>query len=285
MTERTPAPPEIRIDHRGPISWIVLNRPGQANALSGAMLDQFSAALDQLETQGGPVVGIRAEGKGFCSGMDLGEYGGTGAIDPVADADRLNRNVGRWLAMWDHPKPVIAAVHGYCAGVAAQMCVFTDMTIVADDVRISEPGLPIGGGFIAPTWVAQVGAKRAKEFAFVPGNSIDGAAAVAWGWANHCVPAGRLVAAVEALAARIALVPPDVLRVKKLSINRAAEAAGFRVAAGGIAEMDALLHLAPSVRAIRERMAREGLKAVLADYKGPSSTAVIAEFKEQNANG
>lgn len=274
------APSDILIEHAGPISWIVLNRPAQANALSGTMLNSFSAALDELKESGGPVIGIRANGKGFCAGMDLSQYGGAATMDPVADAKRLNANVARWLAIWDHPKPIIAAVHGYCAGVAAQMCIFADLTIVADDIRISEPGVPIGGGFIAPTWVAQVGAKRAKEFAFLPGNSIDGPTAVEWGWANHCVPAERLIAATEAMAARIALVPADVLQVKKLSINRAAEAAGFRVATSGIAEMDSLLHLAPSVLAIRERMASEGLKPVLDAYRGPSSTALINSFKE-----
>jgi enoyl-CoA hydratase len=271
---------ELLIEHRGPISWIVLNRPAAANAFSSTLLEQFSAALAALASDGGPVVGIRANGKGFCAGMDLGQYGGAGTIDPVGDAERLSGNVARWLAIWDHPKPVIAAVHGYCAGVAGQMCAFADITVVADDVRISEPGIPIGGGFIAPTWVAHVGAKRAKEYAFVPGNSIDAATAVAWGWANHAVPASRLVEAVEALAARIALVPQDVLRVKKRAINRAAEAAGFRQALGGIAESDALLHMAPAVRAIRERMARDGLKAVLADYQGPSSAALMNAFKE-----
>jgi enoyl-CoA hydratase len=45
-----------------------------------------------------------------------------------------------------------------------------------------------------------------------------------------------------------------VLRLKKLAINRAAEAAGFRQALSGIAEIDALLHLSPAVLAIRERM-------------------------------
>lgn len=251
-----------------------------ANALSGALLDQFSSILEALKTNGAPVIGIRANGKGFCSGMDLNQYGGAGVADPVADADRLGANLARWLAMWEHPKPVIAAVHGYCAGVGAQMCAFADITIVADDVSISEPGIPIGGGLIAPSWVAHVGPKRAKEFSFLPGNSVDAETAVAWGWANHVVPAARLVEATEALAARIALIPPDVLRVKKQSINRAAEAAGFRQALGAIAESDALLHLAPSVLAIRERMAKEGLKSVLADYRGPSSTALMKSFKE-----
>lgn len=271
---------DVLVEHRGPISWIVLNRPAQANALSGRLLEQFSTALEQLKTEGGPVLGLRGAGKGFCAGMDLGHYGGAKAVDPVGDAARLNSNLARWLAIWDHPKPVIAAVHGYCAGVGAQLCTFADLTVVADDARISEPGVPIGGGYIAPTWVAQVGAKRAKEFSFVPGNSIDGPTAVQWGWANHCIAADRLIEAVEALAERIALVPPDVLRVKKLAINRAAEAAGFRTATAGLAEADALLHLSPAVLAIRERMAAVGLKAVLADYKGPSSTALMNERKE-----
>lgn len=279
MSESEPGP-ELLIEHAGPISWIVFNRPAQANALSSSLLESFSTALRTLEHEGGPILGIRANGKGFCAGMDLGQYGGTAVMDPTADAYRLNANVARWLSIWDHPKPVIAAVHGYCAGVAAQLCIFADLTIVADNVRISEPGVPIGGGFIAPTWVAQVGAKRAKEFAFLPGNSIDGPTAVEWGWANHCVPADRLIEASEALAARMALVPSEVLRVKKLSINRAAEAAGFRTATSGIAEMDSLLHLAPSVRAIREHMAKDGLKAVLEEYRGPSSTALMNGFKE-----
>lgn len=272
----------IRIEHSGPLSWIILDRPDRANALSPALLDEFSDALERLKKEGGPVIGLRGEGKGFCAGMDLGAYGAgdKGPADPMADRERLHGNVARWLAMWDHPKPVIAAIHGFCMAAAAQLCVFTDITIVADDVRIGEPTIPIGGGFIAPAWVSLVGAKRAKEFAFVPGNWIDGPTAVEWGWANHCVPADRLIEAVASLATRIALTPPDVLRLKKLSINRAAEAAGFRQALSGIAEIDALLHLSPAVLEIRARMAERGLKAVIAEYKVPPTTPLVGPSKE-----
>lgn len=268
----------IRLEHEPAISWIILDRPDAANALSPQLLDEFADALGRLKKEGAPVIGLRGEGKGFCSGMDLSGYGGgdTGAADPMADRDRLEANVARWLMMWDHPKPVIAAVHGYCMAAAAQMCVFADITIVADNVRISEPTVPIGGGFIAPTWVSLVGAKRAKEFAFVPGNWIDGQTAVEWGWANHCVPAGDLIPAVRSLAERIALTPPDVLRLKKLSINRAAEAAGFRQALSGIAEIDALLHLAPAVLEVRARMKAEGLKSVIQRYKVPPTSPLAA---------
>ena len=110
----------------------------------------------------------------------------------------------------------------------------------------------------------------------LPGNWIDGPTAVTWGWANHCVPAAELIPAVRGLAERIALTPSDVLRLKKLSINRAAEAAGFRQALSGIAEIDALLHLAPAVLDVRKRMAERGLKAVIQEYKVPPTTPLVA---------
>lgn len=268
----------IRVEHEDALSWIVLNRPEAANALSPQLLDEFADALDFLKSHGSPVIAIRGEGRGFCSGMDLSKYGGgdSGPADPMADQARLQGNVERWLMMWDHPKPIIAAVHGYCMAAAAQMCVFTDITIVADDVRVGEPTIPIGGGFIAPTWVHLVGPKRAKEFAFVPGNWIDGPTAVEWGWANHCVPADDLIPAVRSLAERIALTPPEVLRLKKLSINRAAEAAGFKQALSGIAEIDALLHLAPAVLELRQRMKDRGLKAVIQEFKVAPTTPLVA---------
>ncbi|MES2512376.1 MAG: enoyl-CoA hydratase-related protein [Pseudomonadota bacterium] len=267
----------IRIEHVGPLTWVILNRPDKANALSGELLDEFSDALKRLETEGGAVIAIRGEGRGFSSGYDMGQYGKVGnSDDPVADRDRLRRNLERYLAIWDHPKPVIAAVHGYCVAGATQICVYADITVVANDARISEPTLPIGGGFIAPVWTPLVGPKRAKELAFIPGNSIDGPTAVAWGWANHSVPADELIAAVEFLAHRIAKTPPAVLRIKKLSINRAAEAGGFRSAGDAVAEMDALLHMTPSVLELREWIKEVGMKDAIAAYRSPPSTPLTA---------
>jgi enoyl-CoA hydratase len=268
----------IRLEHEQAISWIVLDRPEHANALSPTLLEEFSAALEALRHQGAPVVGIRGTGKGFCAGMDLDHYGSYAAVpDAADDRARLQRNLDRWLAMWDHPKPIIAAVHGYCLGVAAQMCVFADITVVTHDARIGEPTVPIGGGFVAPTWVAQVGAKRAKEMAFIPGNWIDGRTAVEWGWANHSVEPDALLEAVQSLAERIALTPPEVLRMKKVSINRAAEAAGFRHALDGLAKVNSDLHVDPAVLAIRERIRTKGLKVVMAEYRVSPSTRLKKE--------
>jgi enoyl-CoA hydratase len=270
----------IRVEDRDSITWIVLDRPEKANALSNELLDEFSAALDELTTTGRPVIGVRGEGRGFCAGYDIDQVGRPKEADPVGDRARLQRNLDRYLAMWDHPKPIICAVHGYCIAGGTQLCTFADITVVAEDAKIGEPTIPIGGGYIAPLWAPLVGPKRAKELAFVPGNSIDGRTAVDWGWANHAVPAEQLIDAVEGLAARIALTPPDVLEIKKRSINRAMEAMGMRQATAAVAEMDALLHTSPDVLALRERIATRGLKATIAEFRVPPTTPLRAVDNE-----
>ena len=258
----------LRVEHRDSISWIVLDRPQTRNALSAELLDDFAAQLDQLRESGGPVIGIRGEGAGFSSGYDL-RVAGTAAVhhDPVSDRARLQGYIDVFQKLWEHPKPVIAAVHGFCLAGATQLCAFADLTFVEEDAQIGEPLLPIGGGFIAPVWAPLVGPKRAKELSFVPGNRISGADAVAWGWANQAVPAGTVVEVVEQLAARIALVPPDVLRVKKLSVNRALEAMGIRQASGAVASMDVLLHGSPDVVAMKAWIAEAGLKEAIARFR------------------
>lgn len=257
----------IRLDVRGALTWIVLNRPDRANSLSNEMLDEFSDALQKLAGHGSPVIGIRGEGKGFSAGYDIGQVGQPKAADPVADRNRLQRNIDRYLAMWDHPKPIIAAVHGYCIAGATQMCVFSDITIVTHDAKIGEPALPLGGGYIAPLWAPLVGPKRARELAFIVGNSIDGRTAVEWGFANHSVAPDQLIPEVEAMAEKIARTPSDILRVKKLSINRTMEAMGVRNAAMLVADMDALLHLSPAVAEVRKLVRDVGLKRAMSHFQ------------------
>jgi enoyl-CoA hydratase len=274
--------PQLRIESGTSIDWIIFDRPNASNAFSAALLEAFSDALATLAETGAPVIGIRGEGKGFSSGVDLSEYAiGT----PVEDVARLRRNLDRWQAMWRHPKPVIVAIHGFCLGIAAQMPCFADLTIVAEDARIGEPGIPLGGGYIAPAWVSQVGAKRAKELAFLPGNHVDGTTAVEWGWANAAVPEDRLIACVEALAERMAKIPLPVLTMKKRSINRAMEAGGFLNAVNAVSESDAILHFEPSVLELRERLAKEGLRETLARFRGESSTEIFKRFRGDSADG
>ena len=98
----------------------------------------------------------------------------------------------------------------------------------------------------------------------------------------QAVPADQLVPCVEALAERMAMIPLPVLTIKKQSINRAMEAQGFLSAVNAVSESDAILHLEPAVLAMRQRIADEGLMAVVGHYRGESSTQLFNRFRKES---
>jgi enoyl-CoA hydratase/carnithine racemase len=260
----------LLIEHEGPLSWITLNRPKRLNAMNDQLLGELGEALAELRDSGGPVLGIRGAGRAFSSGYDIEndseEMTGAADRDITDDHDRLEGNLKRFLEIWDHPKPVIAAVHGYCLAGATQLCMFTDITIVAEDARIGLPALPMGGGYITPLWTPFVGPKRAKQMSFVPSSQIDGKTAELWGWANYAVPAEDLLDNVRELAGKIATIPSPILRVKKMAINRVWDVMGFRNTVLMGAESDALLHASRPVKALSSLITEHGLKGAIARY-------------------
>lgn len=271
----------IRLEHDGALAWISLNRPDRLNALNTPLMRELNTALDLLAADDSVrVIILRGEGRAFSSGYDIErdeQAVGEGPREQAQETEKVRDitddhaflvdNVDHFLRIWDHPKPVIAAVHGYCLAGATCLCVFCDITVVAEDARIGYPALPMGGGFISPMWMPLVGPKRAKQMSFVPGSQISGTTAAEWGWANYAVPADELWDNVRELSRSIAKVPSSTLRMKKRSVNRAAEIQGFRTIVPLGAETDALLHYSGAVREIHEQIHQDGLKRVIAAYR------------------
>jgi enoyl-CoA hydratase len=252
--------------------WMTLNRPNELNAINRPLLGEIFDAFDWLaDDKDSRVIIIRGAGRCFSSGYDVsgkapGEYA-TEEPGIIEDFVRLRRNIERNLAIWDFPKPVIAAVHGYCLGAVLQLVSVCDITVVADDAKIGFPSMPMGGGYISPFWVQLVGIKRAKQMSFEPDSRISGKMASEWGWANYSVPEAELIDTVRAHALRIAKVPAEVLLMKKMSLNRVADIAGFRTSAVLGAETNAILHTVPSVLALRDTVQQHGLKEAIRRFK------------------
>jgi enoyl-CoA hydratase len=245
----------LRIERRGPLCWLVLDRPGKGNALNPQVLDEIDQALAGLAADRSvKVLIVRGDGRGFCSGHELGRNRGPG--DVMSVLDRMNRTFATFERLWSFPRPVIAAVHGYCFGAATQLAACCDLVVVSSDVRIGLPRLPMGAGLTPPMLALTVGVRRAKQLAFDVGSTIDGPTAVAWGWANLCATPEELTGTVTSLAQRIARSPVAVLAGQKAALNRVAALGGFWQAATAGIEMDAMHHFAgtgaPTTRAIRE---------------------------------
>jgi enoyl-CoA hydratase/carnithine racemase len=262
----------VLVEREGPLTWLTLNRPDKLNAMNHALLDELSAALDSLAAdETTRVIAIRGSGRAFSAGYDIERSDDAHEVDIVDDYLTHVGYLERFLAIWDHPKPIIACVHGYCLAGATQLCTFCDITVVAEDAVIGWPSLPLGGGYISPLWVPLVGPKRAKQMSFVPGSKISGQTAADWGWANYAVPATELESNVRELALSISRIPAATLRMKKMAINRVADAMGFRNIVPMGAETDALLHYSAAVKELAALIQANGLKKAIAIFNSGDS--------------
>ncbi len=265
--------PSILVEREGSILWITLNRPERLNALTHEMLERLGAVLESARTDESRVLVIRGAGRAFSAGHDLSSDSPevTEPGDSVDDYERQMSYVELFLRIWDHPKPVIAAVHGYCMAGAAQLATFVDFVVTAEDAVIAaSPVLPLGGGFISPLWAFRVGANRAKLLSFIPGRRITGVEAAEWGWAIEAVPSEDLTEHVRRLAHDIAKTPAHVLRMKKVAINRVLELQGFRAAAAMGAETDVVVHNTHAVNTVKTALEADGLKETLRRFQAGS---------------
>jgi enoyl-CoA hydratase len=286
QSPNTPAPAPlptyetVLLERDGPLTWLVLNRPHRLNALNGALMRDLAASLDALAADRSTrVIAIRGAGRAFCAGYDIErdeeEIGGLAHRSVVEDRARLERNIEVFMKAWRHPKPVIAAVHGYCIAGGTQLATLCDMTVVTESVQIAVPTIPVGGGYVSPMWVPLVGPKRAKQLSFVAGDRISGSTAALWGWANYAVADDQIFDDVRALAQRIARTPADVLTIKKAAVNRAADIMGWSAIMPLGAESDALLHNTQSVQLLNELIKRDGLKETMRAFTAGEHQAAI----------
>lgn len=249
---------------RQPASWgvrLTLNRPAKLNAISRELREALTAAIDEAAADPEVrVIVIAGAGRAFCAGYDLSE-------EQPADAwgwrEVLAEDVEATLAIWRCPKPVIAQVHGYALAGGLELAMACDLVVAAEDAQVGEPEIRFGSAPVTLLMPYLVGQKKTRELLFT-GDLVDGVEAARIGLVNRAVPADRLEAEVDALADRLARVPPDVMAPTKLMLNRTMEAAGFLVAVDAGLDLQSFVNVSATSREFDAIVRRDGMKAALA---------------------
>jgi enoyl-CoA hydratase len=257
--------PLVLLDVSASIAFITLNRPDKLNAINARMLDELEQALDRAEENDDVrAVVLRGHGRAFSAGFDLDSPAfDSGSEDAIRR--ELERDFEVIMRFWDCPKPVVAAVHGYCLGSSMEISAVCDVTIAAEGCQFGAPEVTYGSGLVCLVLPWIVGVKNAKEL-LLTGSRIDAGRAAAMGLVNRVVPPEHLPREAEALARQIAANDSLAVRLTKEAVNRSLEAAGFRKALRDALEDDIRIETTdtPESIAFREVMTKDGLTAALA---------------------
>jgi enoyl-CoA hydratase/carnithine racemase len=119
-------------------------------------------------------------------------------------------------------KPIVSAINGACAGLAATAALFCDISVIAEDAKLLDPharvGLVAGDGG-AVMWPMLIGPNRAKEY-LMRGKPITGIEAERIGLVNHVRPKAEVLPTAMELARELADGPTWAVRWTKLCVNK-----------------------------------------------------------------
>ena len=203
----------------GRVATLTINRPEKRNALDAATRGSIVAALDELERE--PTVRVvivtGAGDKAFIAGADIAEFEGRAPIDQY----RVMSEWSVYQAADRFPKPIIAAINGFCLGGGCELAMACDIRIAADTAKLGQPEINLGiipGGGGTQRLPRLVGLGNAFKLLYT-GELIDAAEALRIGLVDEVVPAGELMSRARALAEKVATKSPVALALMKEAVR------------------------------------------------------------------
>jgi enoyl-CoA hydratase len=205
---------------------LVLDNPGQRNAMSAEMTASWVRAIDVIaDDRDVRAVVVTGEGSAFCSGGDTSWI----ASEPDAGVDHLRERMLRfyraWLSIRQLEVPTIAAVNGPAIGAGLCLALACDLRYAAAGARLGAPFVRLGmHAGMGGTWLLPdvVGEAAARDL-LLTGRVVDAEEALRLGLVSRVAPEGELDAVVAEAAATIAGNAPIATRYTKVALARGHE--------------------------------------------------------------
>jgi enoyl-CoA hydratase len=219
----------LLVERRGPVGWIVFNRPEVGNAMNARMLDELPRAWRELDRD--PTVRVivnTGAGAAFQTGLDVVQL--TREPEALREQSRRTRATELELTalhngVW---KPVIAAVNARCAGGGLHFVADADIVIASSDAEFLDPHVSVGqaSAFEAIGLARKVPFEAVMRMALVGRyERMSATRALELGMISQIVdPPERLRDEAQALAEKIARNSPAAMRATKKALWGALEA-------------------------------------------------------------
>jgi enoyl-CoA hydratase len=177
------------------------------------LADALRAAGGDLATR---AVVLRAEGRGFCAGIDIKEVQRDDGHDAIVGVNRGCH--AAFSAVYHCPVPVVAAVHGFCLGGGVGLAGNADVVVTSDDATFAVPEVD-RGALGAATHLARLVPQHLMRALYYTGRSVSAREVHGHGGVYAVVPRDRLDDEALALAGDIAAKDGTVLRAAKQALN------------------------------------------------------------------
>ena len=207
----------VLVEKKDGYAIVTLNDPDRRNVFTLDMSARVQDIFDDLEADESiNAVILTGAGKGFCSGGHLDEL-----LDNPGH-DGLRRIYAGFVRIANSRLATIAAVNGSAVGAGMNALLVCDLVVAAEsakfDSRFLQIGLGPGGGH---TWrLRNITDLQTVKAMVLFGEVLDGARAAEVGLAWTCVPNEELLATAEALAAKAANAPRELVMRTKDTIHR-----------------------------------------------------------------
>ncbi|MFV0385008.1 enoyl-CoA hydratase/isomerase family protein [Paracoccus sp. (in: a-proteobacteria)] len=204
----------IRSECRAGVTFLTIDRPDKANSLTGRMLRDLMAALDDAAAHDCHALVLTGAGKVFSAGADLAE-----ARAGLATSALWEQVSSRMASM---PCLTIAALNGTLAGGAFGVVLACDLRLAVPEAKLFYPVMKLG--FLPQPsdprrLAALVGPARAKMI-LMAGARVEATEARDWGLIDWIVPADVLLGAATELAADAISASPEHVAAIKAMINQ-----------------------------------------------------------------
>jgi enoyl-CoA hydratase len=214
-----------------------LNRPDRLNAINQVMRTELAETFAALATdQSVHVVVLTGAGRGFCSGIDIRDFGPgmPDATDPAIDRLRFQEAMAALPeAIRDLPQPVIAAVNGPCVGAGLALCLAADIRICSTAASFGNGAILLGlsGAEMGMSYHLPriVGTSVAADW-MLTGRTVSAEEADRRGLVSELVEPDRLLVRALELAALIAGLAPLGVQLTKRALQVNTDAASLTTA-------------------------------------------------------
>lgn len=213
----------IVVEREGFVATVRINRPDKLNALNAVVRREIAQAMDQLaEDDSVRVAVLCGTGeKAFAAGADVAEFAGR----TPGEQREVYRRRRVYDAVAAFPKPLIAAIHGFCLGGGVELALACDVRVADPSARFGQFEIRLGlipGAGGTQRLARLVGPGQAARIA-LSGDVVDGTEAHRIGLVEILADEGEHLARAGELAGRMARWSPVALGLVKESLRAAAE--------------------------------------------------------------